>query len=361
MSMPASSWSRIARSTASSSISSRSAGPNSPRSAAVDPGHEPRRSRVRADDAGEERLLAHRSPSANAYARAGLSTKRRVPDGGVDAALLELVAEAAQQVGQTRRPAVRACSSPAARRPSRASPGRPARPRPPTRGARWCRSRGRPSGTPGRRRRTRRSPAARGGSRGPRPCRRGSARSARPGRRPRSGGGSAPARPVPASQWVWIGHAGPPVGRGRRAEDRHVAIGRAVLAAGDLDDPGPDRRPVDDRARVVARVDARPRRPPRTGPPARPRSRAGSSGTGRRTSRGGGPWQPRGGRRSAATAPRASSGSRPQSAGIASTAVRRPASAASRSSAVMRSTSARRKSGEISTGFPPTMTRCSCA
>ena len=42
----------------------------------VDPGHEPRRSRVRADDAGEERLLAHRSPSANAYARAGLSTNR---------------------------------------------------------------------------------------------------------------------------------------------------------------------------------------------------------------------------------------------------------------------------------------------
>ena len=52
------------------------------------------------------------------------------------------------------------------------------------------------------------------------------------------------------------GHAGPPVGRRRRAEDRHVAIGGAVLAAGDLDDPGPNRRPVDDRARVVARVDA---------------------------------------------------------------------------------------------------------
>src|SRR5258706_12903261 len=36
-SIPASSWSRIARSTASSSISSRSTGPNSPRSAAAIP------------------------------------------------------------------------------------------------------------------------------------------------------------------------------------------------------------------------------------------------------------------------------------------------------------------------------------
>ena len=168
-------------------------------------------------------------------------------------------------------------------------------------------------------------------------------------------------RPGPGLAVGVDGHAGPRVGRRRRAEDRHVAIGGAVLAAGDLDDPGPDRRPVDDRARVVARVDAHLDIRHEQVRQLVLASRAGSSATARRTSRGGGPWQPRGGRRSSATAPRASAGR----------ARNRPASRRPRSGGrpprrraaprVMRSTSARRKSGEISTGFPPTMTRCSWA
>ena len=61
---------------------------------------------------------------------------------------------------------------------------------------------------------------------------------------------------MPASQWVWIGTPVRSVGCGGGPEDRQVARGRAALAAGDLDDPGPDVGPADERPAVVAFVDA---------------------------------------------------------------------------------------------------------
>ena len=50
-------------------------------------------------------------------------------------------------------------------------------------------------------------------------------------------------------------NAGPRVCGGGRLEDRPVALGRAVQAAGDLDHAGPVWRAADDRARIVELVD----------------------------------------------------------------------------------------------------------
>ena len=138
--------------------------------------------------------------------------------------------------------------------------------------------------------------------------------------------------PVPASQWVWIGT---PVRRWAAAAARKIGRSRggwAALAAGDLDDAGPDVGPRDDRARRSRARRSRLDVGRRTGPPARPRTRGGSSATARRTARGGGRSRRRAGRRVRRDSSASFAGLRPQSAGIASIAVRRPAAAASRSS-----------------------------
>ena len=113
-----------------------------------------------------------------------------------------------------------------------------------------------PAERSGRTRRTRRSPAARGGSRGRRPCRRGCSAMC-PGATPWSASRrTCSSAPVPPSQWVRIGT---PVRRcawAAASKTRPVAVGRAAVAPGDLDDPGPVRRPADDRSAVVVRVDA---------------------------------------------------------------------------------------------------------
>jgi hypothetical protein len=156
------------------------------------------------------------------------------------------------------------------------------------------------------------------------------------------------------------GYAGPRMGGGGRPENRNVARGRAAQAATDFDDPGSDVGPADDRPAIVPLVDpvvdvrdeqvgklvlGRAQAPVRwTVEPLVWRPVAATTRTPLR-------------RDSSASL----AGLRPQSAGMASIAVRRPAAAAPVSSAARRSTSARRKSADSSTGRPPSMIRCSCA
>ena len=168
--------------------------------------------------------------------------------------------------------------------------------------------------------------------------------------------------PVPPSQWVWIGHAGSSVGEGRAAEHRQVARRRTAVAARDLDDAGPVSGPPDDRARRSRRSSI-PSSMSAT-------KRSASSSLGRRQAPVRGAVEPlvmepgrarRGGPRSGATARRASPGSGRIRTASCRSPVASPAVAAVGQLRRDRSTSARRKSGDSSTGRPPSMTRCSWA
>ena len=316
---------------------------------------------VRPDDARQQRLVAHGRTSVNANARAGLSTKRRSADRGVETARVHRVAELAQQVVEAGRATERPVVALAGGVHPQHHAGRGGRPPRPTRAAGGCRSGGRPSGTPGRRRRTRRSRRSRGG-------------------RPRSttlstwlsetcaagdpGVGQDPELLERARAALAVGvdrDAGPPVGEGGAAEDRQVARRRAAVAPGDLDHAGAVVGPPDDRPAAVVRVD------PvldvgdeQVGELVLGRGQAPVRGTveplvvqpGRGDEVDAGPARQLGELRRVPARSRSAS-CRPPSAA-------RPR-AASASSCASRSTSARRKSGDSSTGRPPSMTRCSWA
>ena len=72
----------------------------------VDPGHEPGRPGVRADDARQQWLVTHRSTSAKANARAGLSTNRRRRAAASTPRSSSSAVKPREQPAETGRPAV---------------------------------------------------------------------------------------------------------------------------------------------------------------------------------------------------------------------------------------------------------------
>ena len=266
--MPASSWSRSATSTASSWTSRMSTGPSSPRPCAATarsshPGRawEPMTEVVNGwgwngAPAPSTSTSIHRTHLGEAIDPRWVGREQLVLLRVTQAALAHPVGERAQQECPSRECHRTPTSSPVAPRPDPAPPGQGGRPRPPipaTEGCRWARS---SSGSPGRT--PRRHPWRRchAGTSGPPRGRRGTVRCG-PGRAPPATSaadllqGTGP--PFAVGEDGAAGHATWAICRG--LEDDGVARGGPAVAAGDLDDPRPMRRPADDGTVVVQGID----------------------------------------------------------------------------------------------------------